>query len=103
MRFYSLEKLINLHDGYRRVFTIDRYRLLLLQEEGERFLVESHCPHADYSLERGLVGSGAIRCPRHGIGFDLQDGRVVTGNPTACRALQVYPLAYEGNEVGVLI
>ena len=31
MRFYPLEKLINLHDDYSRQFKIDNLQLLLLQ------------------------------------------------------------------------
>ena len=54
MRFYPLEKLINLHDGYRRVFRIDHQSLLLLQRGGELYLLESSCPHREHPLE--LVG-----------------------------------------------
>ena len=32
MRFYPLEKLINLHDDYTRQFKIDHLQLLLLQQ-----------------------------------------------------------------------
>ena len=50
MRFIPLEKLINMHDGYRREFTVDYHKLLLLQFEGERFLVEARCPHLEHPL-----------------------------------------------------
>ena len=45
MRFYPLEKLINLHDAYTRQFKIDNLQLLLMQRRGELFLIEAHCPH----------------------------------------------------------
>ena len=35
MRFYPLEKLINLHDNYTRHFKIDHRQLLLIQRRGE--------------------------------------------------------------------
>ena len=40
MRFYPLEKLINLHDSYSRQFKIDNLQLLLLQRDGELYLIE---------------------------------------------------------------
>ena len=50
MHFYSLEKLINLQDGYRREFRINYHRLLLLQVEGECYLLEALCPHQEHPL-----------------------------------------------------
>ncbi len=42
MRFYPLEKLINLHDGYTRQYKIDSLQLLLLQRDGQLHLIEAH-------------------------------------------------------------
>jgi hypothetical protein len=39
MRYYSLEKYINLFDGYRKVFKIDSHHLMLLQLDGDRYLI----------------------------------------------------------------
>ena len=60
MRYYALEKLINLHDGYRKTFKIDDHHLLLVQEEGERFLVESFCPHREHSLLEATIFGDTI-------------------------------------------
>ncbi len=40
MRFFPLEKLINLHDQYTRRFKIDSLQLLLLQRDGALTLVK---------------------------------------------------------------
>ena len=39
MRFYALEKLINLHDNYTRQFKIDHLQLLLIQSQNQGQLV----------------------------------------------------------------
>ena len=59
MRFLGLEKLINLHDGYRREFKIDQLQLLLIQEQGRLYLLESRCPHREHPLlEAPVVYAG---------------------------------------------
>ncbi len=98
MAYRSLEKLINLHDGYRRAFRVGGGEVLLLQEDGERWLVGRYCPHAGHALDDAAVEAGAIRCPRHGYCFALADGRALE---TPCGALPVHSLVYEGNSIGV--
>lgn len=98
MAYRSLEKLINLYDGYRGVFRVGQRDLLLLQEGGELRLLDRYCPHAGQALDQAACIDNTLRCPRHGYCFSLQDGRVLEG---ACPALRLYPLAFEGNSVGV--
>ena len=103
MRFYPLEKLINLHDAYSRQFKIDNYRFLLLQRRGELFLIESHCPHHAHPLELASIENGIIQCALHHYQFALGDGRLLHATEESCRALRIYDLVYEGNEVGVIL
>lgn len=103
MRFFSLEKLINLHDGYRRQFRIDDLELLLIQEQGERYLLESRCPHRGQRLLEARVNGGTIQCPLHGYRFSLQDGSVLTCSEEACRGLRMFTPIYEGNAIGVML
>ena len=103
MRFYQLEKFINLHDGYRRVFKIDELQLLLLQHDGERHLLEAHCPHRGHPLETADVQNNGIRCPLHGYQFQLDDGRVRVANDKPCRALRRYALVYRDTDLGVML
>ena len=60
MRFVALEKLINLHDGYRQEFRVDYHRLLLLQHEGERYVVEAYCPHLEHPLKEAWLENGEL-------------------------------------------
>jgi nitrite reductase/ring-hydroxylating ferredoxin subunit len=103
MRFQTLEKLINLHNGYRRQFRIDSLHLLLLQQDDEVYLLEARCPHRDQSLDAAGIDQGSIECPQHHYRFSLRDGALISFTEEPCRALRIYELVYEGNEVGVLV
>ncbi len=103
MRFYALEKLINLSDGYSRRFHIDHYQLLLVQRQGQRYLFDAYCPHRHHPLNDAIITDAVIECPRHRYQFDLNSGRLIGCREEPCRDLCVYVLIYEGNEVGVLL
>jgi nitrite reductase/ring-hydroxylating ferredoxin subunit len=103
MRFYPLEKLINLHDAYARSFQIDNYRLLLIQRRGELCLIESHCPHREHPLDVATIEEGMIQCARHHYQFDIRSGRLLLATEDPCRNLRVYDLVYQGNEVGLML
>lgn len=103
MRYYALEKLINLHDGYRRSIKIDQHNLLLLQVDGERYLIEHRCPHRGHPLAEADIANGRIQCPLHGYQFDLVSGTLERFTEEPCRALVTYELVYEAREVGVML
>ena len=98
MAYRALEKLINLHDGYRRVFRGKNGELLLIQEEGELALIDRICPHREAPLDHGPVGDGCITCPLHRLSFSLSTGENVNGY---ARPLRVHELVYEGNTLGI--
>ncbi len=103
MRFYPLEKLINLHDGYARQFRIDYQHLLLIQRQGELYLIEARCPHRQHLLESADIDRGVIQCPLHKYRFAIDDGRLLHYTEELCRGLRTFQVIYEGNEVGVML
>ena len=103
MRCHPLDKLINLHDGYRRRFKIDALDILLVQQGEQRYLLEAQCPHKSHSLESAHVDERSIECPLHHYRFSLADGLVIASGEQPCRALRTYELVYEGNEVGLML
>lgn len=101
MAFVVLEKLHQLCDGYRKPFKIAGQQLLLLQEGGKTYLIKNQCPHAGAPLTQATSADNVLRCPLHGIEFELTTGR--SRSPACVGALQFLPLVYEGNTVGVEI
>ena len=100
MAFHRLEKLINLHDGYRRVFRLDGIALLLIEENGQRYLLRDMCPHKGFPLHNGTLQGSKLRCAFHAMEFDLGNGGRCVQHPMQ-PSVKMYSLVYEGNEVGV--
>lgn len=102
MAFQALEKLMFLDDGYVQSFVVDGVPLLLIQSQGQRYLIRNQCPHRLANLREGRIDDGSIRCPQHGWRFDLASGDCVMPAPGAA-CLTRYPLVMEGNAIGVTL
>jgi nitrite reductase/ring-hydroxylating ferredoxin subunit len=98
MAFYPLERLMNLYDGYQRVFRVAGKSLLLVQNEGRCYILLNQCPHQLRPLDGANVKQGIITCRFHGMGFDLNTGQT---NDGCNNVLQRFPVVYEGNQLGV--
>jgi len=99
MPFVALEKLHQLYDGYRKQVKLAGQDFLLLQENGKTCLIKNQCPHAGASLTYAACNNNHLRCPVHGIEFDLATGR--SRSPVCVNSLQFFPLIYEGSNIGV--
>lgn len=103
MRFYALEKMINLHDNYTRQFKIDNLQLLLIQRLGDPLLIEANCPHRGHPLDVATIDNGIIQCALHQYQFAIDDGRLMHATEEPCRGLRTFEVIYEGNEIGVIL
>ncbi len=102
MAFFPLEKISQLHDGYQKAFTVGRHNVLLLQMDGQPYIIENRCPHMDVPLTHGTqTPDGKIRCRAHGIAFDMQSGKADGPLADQLECLKKYELAYDGNVLGV--
>ena len=101
MSFYPLERLMNLYDGYCRAYSVSGLALLLVQENGKRYLLKNQCPHQQALLSNASLSvvdeSVFLRCPAHGMTFDLTTGRTKDG---CDQVLQFVPIAYDGPSLG---
>jgi nitrite reductase/ring-hydroxylating ferredoxin subunit len=55
--------------------TIDGQQVLLTRVQGKVCAFSAKCPHIGFSLARGRIEDGTIRCPWHGSRFDLVSGK----------------------------
>jgi nitrite reductase/ring-hydroxylating ferredoxin subunit len=102
MPYFPLEKISALKPGYRKAYRIAGKKLLLLQVEGDTYLIDQRCPHDQASLASGKVAGRCIRCAKHGIAFDLHTGLPQGGAAVAdVPPLTFYSLVYKNGEVGV--
>jgi nitrite reductase/ring-hydroxylating ferredoxin subunit len=101
MPYVELAKLHQLHDGYRRLVRVAGRDWLLLHEQGKSYLINNACPHQGAPLTKATIEDGNLRCPQHGITFDLASGRATTTN--CPQQLQFLPLVYEGNSLGIYL
>lgn len=101
--FYPLIRQQALHDGLRRVFQVGDAKLLLVQEDGRVYLIENKCGHFGMPLHKGTIEGCTIRCPSHGIVFDMNDGRIVKTRHDHCDPVRVFEVVRQSDWLGVLL
>jgi len=100
--------------GTRQVVKLSERSLLLLNESGNIYAVDSICPHMKLSMKKGKVSAdGTITCPWHRSEFDLADGSVqswcpfppvvgsILGKIASEKTLGVFPTKVEGGQIMV--
>mgnify|MGYP005753404573 CR=1 FL=1 len=97
MAFHRLVRLDQLHDGFRALYRIGREEILLIQHQGQVYLLDNRCPHQGFPLDRGTVNGERLVCPRHGFAFHLERGDCLQAR---CQ-LRRWPLAWDGPYLGV--
>ena len=104
MAFIPLAKLHQLADGFSTTVRVRGRQLMLIHADGQSWIIDSCCPHAGASLVKGRVAGGCIRCPKHGIEFDLGSGAPLGGEVVAGVAPLVrYRPVVEGDEIGLYL
>lgn len=102
MRFLKLEKLINLYDGYQQCFNIEGTSLLLIHQDNKNHLFLNRCPHKLQTLGNQCLKNNIIRCPWHGLEYNLENGHCLNPENNQLK-LTKFQLAYEENFIGIYL
>lgn len=70
-----------LRPGQRKLVFVDGASVVVFNIDGQAYAVDNSCPHNGASLASGQLDGYVLRCPAHGMRFDLRDGieREATG------------------------
>ena len=94
----AVARLADLRPGSRERVKTDGHSLLLFNVDGGVHAIADSCPHAGAWLDSGKLNGCFLRCPAHGLEFDLRTGCARPGQGLAVRA---YPVRVEGDAVSV--
>lgn len=104
MPFIPLEKVNVLKNGYCQSFAVAGRQILLIHSGDQSYAIDSICPHAGASLSKGKIGGDCIRCPKHGIHFNLGSGVAQGGEVVADVApLVCFKVVVEGDTLGIIL
>ncbi|ACC76181.1 Rieske 2Fe-2S domain-containing protein [Paraburkholderia phymatum] len=84
--------------GQRKIVFVDGRSIALFNLGGELRAIDDACPHNGASLLTGRLEGSVLRCPAHGLPFDL-----LTGCSPAGRALCLTTFPLRQVEDGIVI
>jgi 3-phenylpropionate/trans-cinnamate dioxygenase ferredoxin component len=85
--------------GQPRCVNLGSTSVLVCRTESGIYAVENLCTHMDSPLYGGTIEGEAIRCPLHGLKFDLRTGEPFTmGLPDP---LKTYAVRVDGDSVTI--
>jgi len=61
--------------GQRKRVFVDGRCVVIFNVNGEIYAIDDSCPHNGASLGNGELEGCVLRCPAHGLRFDLRTGR----------------------------
>lgn len=62
--------------GQRKLIFVDGRSIVLFNIDDSFYAVDNACPHNGASLASGQLEGCVLRCPAHGLRFDLRTGRM---------------------------
>jgi 3-phenylpropionate/trans-cinnamate dioxygenase ferredoxin subunit len=62
--------------GQRKLAFIDGRSIVLFNIEGTLHAIDNTCPHNGAALSGGRLEGCMLRCPAHGLRFDVRTGRM---------------------------
>jgi 3-phenylpropionate/trans-cinnamate dioxygenase ferredoxin subunit len=65
-----------LQPGQRKLAFIDGRCIVVFNIDGDFHAIDNSCPHNGASLASGELDGRMLRCPAHGLRFDVTTGRM---------------------------
>lgn len=79
--------------GQRKLAFVDGRSIVLFNVDGTMYAIDNACPHNGASLASGQLEGCVLRCPAHGLRFDLRTGCTPR---TSGLSLTTYPVQAVG-------
>ncbi|MFL7962130.1 MULTISPECIES: Rieske 2Fe-2S domain-containing protein [unclassified Pseudomonas] len=89
-----------LPEGGKVVVEVRGHSILLCRLQGQVLAVQNRCTHAGSRLDSGLIAEGSIRCPLHGVRFDLHTGQCLNVR-LGCAPLKCFATRETGDHIEV--
>lgn len=89
-----------LKPGQPRCVNLGSVTVLVCQTQSGIYAVENQCTHMDSPLYGGTIEGEAIRCPLHGLKFDLRTGEPFTMG--RLEPLKTYAVSVEEDSVTIV-
>lgn len=86
--------------GSRSIVRDSGYSLALFSVEGALYAIDDSCPHGGASLVMGRLDGFWLRCPAHGLKFDIRSGCMSTAGGLVVRS---YPVSLVDGQVFVTV
>ncbi len=82
----DLQEKMDISVGQRLFTCIDGKDIAIFNVDGEIYAIDDSCPHSGASLFRGTLLDGyMLKCPAHGLSFDIRSGCMKYGTGMAVR------------------
>ena len=78
---------------------LGNYKLAVFHVDGDFYVIDDTCSHAEASLSEGQLEGTIVRCPRHGAKFDITNGKALS--LPAFKPVRSYKVQLAGDEVQV--
>ena len=82
--------------GQRKLVFVDGRSIVLFNIAGEIHAVDNSCPHNGASLASGALEGCMLRCPAHGLRFDVRTGCMPGAGGLS---LTTFPVRDEGGKL----
>ncbi len=86
----AVAKVDDIPNGGVLKVTVEKRSILLCKIQNRVFAVSALCPHRGAPLNEGRMEGALLRCPWHGIKFDVRTGSRACA--PICADLKVYPV-----------